>query len=196
MARIDPLPREDLAEHEDFFQAAEQFMGFVPNSLFTMARVPGLFDAFSSLTRTVFFNDLISPQLVQMLAFMSSAGSGCRYCQAHTAKSVGNLGVAEEKVAALWEFETSEHFDDAERAALRLAFNAGQVPNAATDADFDACKEHYTDDQIAAIVASVSVFGYLNRWNDTMATDLEDAPGGFADRVLVDGGWDAGKHRH
>ena len=195
MARIDPLPREDLAEHEDFFQAAEQFMGFVPNSLFTMARVPGLFDAFSSLTRTVFFNDLISPQLVQMLAFMSSAGSGCRYCQAHTAKSVGNPGVPEEKVAALWEFETSEHFDDAERAALRLAFNAGQVPNAATDADFDACKEHYTDDQIAAIVASISVFGYLNRWNDTMATDLEDVPGGFADRVLVDGGWDAGKHR-
>lgn len=196
MARIDPLPREDLAEHEDFFQAAEQFMGFVPNSLFTMARVPGLFDAFSTLTRTVFFNDLISPQLVQMLAFMSSAGSGCRYCQAHTAKSVGNLGVPEEKVAALWEFETSEHFDDAERAALRLAFNAGQAPNAVTDADFAACKEHYTDDQIAAIVASISIFGYLNRWNDTMATDLEDVPAGFADRVLVDGGWDAGKHRH
>lgn len=196
MARIEPLPREDLAEHEDFFAMAEQFMGFVPNSLFTMARVPGLFDAFSTLTRTVFFNDLISPQLVQMLAFMSSAGSGCRYCQAHTAKSVGNLGVSEDRIAALWDFETSPHFDDAERAALRLAYHAGQVPNAVTDADVAACRAHYSDDQIAAIVASISVFGYLNRWNDTMATDLEDVPGGFADRVLTDGGWTAGKHRH
>jgi len=196
MARIDPLPRDGLPQHEEFFRAAEQFMGFVPNSLFTMARVPGLFDAFSSLTRAVFFNDLIPPQLVQMLAFVASAGSGCRYCQAHTAKSIGNLGVSDEKIAALWEFETSALFDDAERAALRLAFGAGQVPNAATDADFDACKAHFSDDQIAAIVAAVSVFGYLNRWNDTMATDLEDAPGSFADRVLVEGGWDAGKHRH
>jgi len=195
MARIPALPREELPRFEEGFAAAEQFMGFVPNSLFTMARVPGLYESFSSLVRTVFFNDLIPPDLVQMLAFMSSAGSGCRYCQAHTSKSVSRLGVDDEKVAALWEFETSDLFDAAEKAALTLAFHAGQVPNAATDEDFAACREHYTDDQIAAIVAAVSVFGYLNRWNDTVATDLEDVPGDFAERVMAPGGWEAGRHR-
>ena len=116
MARIPPLPREELHQFEEGFAAAEQFMGFVPNSLFTMARVPGLYESFGSLARTVFFNDLIPPDLVQMLAFMSSAGSGCRYCQAHTSKSVSRLGVDEEKVAALWEFETSNLFDEIGRA--------------------------------------------------------------------------------
>ena len=39
------------------------------------------------------------------------------------------------------------------------------------------------------------MFGYLNRWNDTVATELEDVPGDFAERVMTPGGWEAGRHR-
>ncbi|KAG1647769.1 hypothetical protein GQR58_030347 [Nymphon striatum] len=41
MAHIEPLAREDLAEFEPGFKIVEEMMGFVPNSMFTMARVPG-----------------------------------------------------------------------------------------------------------------------------------------------------------
>jgi len=36
--------------------------------------------------------------------------------------------------------------------------------------------------------------GYLNRWNDTMATELEDIPLAFGNNVLAKRGWEAGKH--
>lgn len=194
MARIEPLGREALAEHEAGLARVEQLMGFVPNSMLTMARVPGLVPAFQGLGAAVMANGLISPDLVQMVAQVASIAAGCRYCQAHTGHTAERLGVPEDKLAEIWSFETSDKFTEAERAALRLALSAGSVPNAATEADFAACREHYNDDQIAAIVAVVAFFGYLNRWNDTMATELEPSPGAFGERVLTDQGWEIGKH--
>lgn len=194
MARVDPLPREALADHEERLQLTEAVMGFVPNSMFTMARVPGLLESFQSLAGAVFRNGKISPELTQMVAHIASTAAGCRYCQAHTGHSAERLGVSEEKLANIWSFQTSEHFDAAERAALQLALHAGSVPNVATEGDFDECRKHFDDDQITAIVATISLFGYLNRWNDTMATDLEDSPSSFGERVLGDRGWEIGKH--
>lgn len=169
-------------------------MGFVPNSMPTMARVPGLLEGFQGLGAAVLMNDLIPPGLKQMIAMMTSAGSGCRYCQAHTSSNAARFGVAEDKLAAIWEFETSDHFDEAERAALRVAFGAGQSPNQVSDDDFAALKQHWSDDQATAIVAVIAMFGFLNRWNDTMATTLEPEPIEFAERVLAGGGWTPGKH--
>ncbi len=194
MARVEPLAREDLVEFEEVFVIVESVMGFVPNSMFTMARVPGLLPSFQALAGTVLFNDVIDNGLKQMVAMAASAAAGCRYCQAHTGQKAERLGVPADKLAAIWEFETSEHFDPAERAALRLAFHAGQTPNAATDDDFTACREHYDDRQIAAIVAVIALFGYLNRWNDTMATSLEASPAAFGETTLAAAGWEAGKH--
>jgi alkylhydroperoxidase family enzyme len=195
VSRIAPTPREDLAEFEEGFAVVEAFMGFVPSSLFTMARVPRLLEGFTGLARAVFTNGLLPADLAQLVGHVTSAASGCRYCQAHTAAHAAHLGVDEAKLTELWSFETSERFDAAERAALRLAFHAGQHPNAVTDEDFAACREHFSDEQTTAIVAVCAVFGFLNRWNDTMATTLEDVPRHTAERVLAPQGWSVGKHR-
>lgn len=194
MPRIDPLPREELPEHEGRYALVEQAMGFVPNSMFTMPRVPGLLEGFQQMAGAALYNELIPNDLKQMIALATSAAAGCQYCQAHTGHTAHRVGASEEKLAAVWEYEASPLFSDAERAALRLAFHAGQVPNQATDADFVELKKHWTDDQIAAIVAVISTFGFLNRWNDTMATSLETSPIEFGERVLSVKGWDQGNH--
>ncbi len=195
MGRIEPLAREDLAPNEPIFTAYEGIMGFVPTTVFTMARVPGLIEGYAGLAVAAALNGLITQELAQMVANVTSAAAGCRYCQAHTAAHAHHLGVDDTKLAELWSFETSNHFDDAERAALRLALHAGQHPNAVTDDDFDACRRHYTDDQITAIVAVCALFGFLNRWNDTMETTLEPTPHTIAERVLAPQGWNPGNHR-
>ena len=45
-----------------------------------------------------------------------------------------------------------------------------------TDADFAELKKHYSETQIVDIVAVIALFGFLNRFNDTMATELETSP--------------------
>lgn len=176
------------------WEAYEAMMGFVPETSKTMVRVPGLLDAYARLGLTVVGNGLISQPLAQLVAHVASTAAGCRYCQAHTVAHAEHLGVEPDKLRELWSFETSQHFDEAERAALRLALHAGQQPNAVTDADIEACRRHYNDDQITAIVAVCAFFGFLNRWNDTLATTLEPAALDAAARLLVDTDWEVGKH--
>ncbi|MGY9073764.1 MAG: carboxymuconolactone decarboxylase family protein [Acidimicrobiales bacterium] len=194
MPHVDPLARTDLPDFEEGFALTEAFMGFVPNSMLTMARVPGLMPAFQQLAGAVFRNGLISPDLTQMIAYVASHAAGCRYCQAHTGHSAERLGVDQTKLAELWSFETSELFSEAERAALRIGVAGGSVPNSASQELFDAAREFWSDDQLAAIVSVVALFGYLNRWNDTMGTELETSPTAFGERVLADNGWEVGRH--
>ena len=194
MTRIAPLTRADLAEFEEHLAFFENAMGFVPSSIYNMARVPGLFQAFQGLAKAALGNQLIPGELKQLIALTTSAAGGCRYCQAHAGHGAEKQGASEEKLRAVWEYETSDLFSEAERSALRVAFKGGQSPNAVTDEDFAAMKEHWDDDQATAIVAVIAMFGYLNRWNDTIATTLEPDYVEFGEHALGAVGWEVGKH--
>jgi len=196
MANVAPLPREELDEFAQYFDAVEARSGFIANSLFTMAYRPDTLRAFSQLFSAVMRSDQVDGSLKQMVAQLASTSAGCRYCQSHTARAANAAGVPAEKVAALFEFETSEAFSDAERAALRLGRDAGLVPNAVTAQHFEDLRVHFDDGQIVELVAAIAMFGWLNRWNDTMATELENPPLDFASTHLAAAGWEAGKHRH
>ena len=196
MAHINRLGRSDLPEFEAGFEIIEAAMGFVPRSMFTMGRNPELLKAFGALSFTVLDPGRVDGGLKQLVAHVASTAAGCRYCQAHTASSATRNGVDEAKVEAVWSFETDDRFTDAERAALRLARDAASVPNATNAAHFDDLAAHFDEDQIVELVAVISLFGWLNRWNDTMATDLEDEPLGFGREHLAARGWEPGKHAH
>ncbi|MFT5136564.1 MAG: alkylhydroperoxidase family enzyme [Arenicella sp.] len=103
-------------------------------------------------------------------------------------------GVNAAKIEAIWSFQTSDLFCDAERAALDLAQAAGSIPNNATDQQFENLKQYYSKDEIVDILAVISYFGFLNRWNDTLATPLEETPLAFAESHLATSGWQVGKH--
>ncbi len=194
MPRIEPLERAELAEFEPVLAMIEEAAGFVPNSLLTLGRKPEILRAFSGLTAAVLMTPSLPRELKQLVALVASQSAGCRYCQAHTAHAAENIGVATEKIAAAFEFETSPLFDERERAVLRVARDAGCVPNRTTDAQFEALAEFFSPDEIVEIVAVISLFGWLNRWNDTMATELEAGPLAFASRQLGPKGWEPGRH--
>ena len=196
MAHITPLDRSDLPEFEAGFEIIEAAMGFVPRSMFTMGRNPELLKAFGSLSFTVLGPGRVDGGLKQLVAHVASSAAGCRYCQAHTASSAARSGVDTAKVEAVWSFESDDRFSDAERAALRLARDAAGVPNATTAVHFADLAPHFDEDQIVELVAVISLFGWLNRWNDTMATDLEEEPLGFGREHLAAQGWEPGKHAH
>ncbi len=192
MTHITPKTRQELPELAPLFELVEQTMGFVPESMFTMAHWTELLGAFGGLAATILNTGEVDAGLKQLIANVSSNASGCRYCQAHTSENAAKRGVDEDKIRAAFEFETSPLFSDAERAALRLAAHGGMVPNAVEAGDFEALKPHFSDRQIVEIVAVIALFGFLNRWNDTMATTLEASPLAFAQNTLE--GWEVGKH--
>ena len=194
MSNVSPLEPDEIEDFDELFGEIALMTGFVPNSLLTMARRPGLTRGFMALTTAALREGTVDDALKAMVAHMASAAAGCRYCEAHTAAIANGRGVTDDRIAAIWDFEHDPRFSDAERAALCLARDAAQVPNAVTPAHFDALHEHFDDGEIVELVGVIAMFGFLNRWNDTLATTLEKHPLAVAERTLTKRGWSVGKH--
>lgn len=195
MPRLETAPEHKQDEVANELNLIAAAMGFAPNSLRLMAHRPEFVRAFAVMAGAMLgpMNKL-EPQLRQMIAHVTSAAAGCSYCQAHTAHGAERTGVSAEKIEALWTDREGPLFTDRERAAIDVADAAGQVPNQATDAQFENLRQYYSEEEVTEIVAIISMFGFLNRWNDTLATPLEDDPRGFAESHLASLGWQIGPH--
>lgn len=113
---------------------------------------------------------------------------------AHTAGGALRLGIDEKKLEAVWEYKTSPLFEEKERIALDFSIAAASQPNDVSDELFDRMKKHWSEGQIVEITAVVAMFGFMNRWNDTMATPVEEEPIEVGEKHLAAHGWKIGKH--
>jgi uncharacterized peroxidase-related enzyme len=193
--RLAPLPPDYASELKDDFAEYAKRGGYIPNSMLIMQRKPKLALALTRLHSEIFDpNGEVDPGFKRLIAFVCSRSAGCKYCMAHQVGGSFRLGVSGKKFDAIWDYQTSPLYNDAERAALDVAVAAGCVPNAVTDEMFDKLKQHWTEEQIVEIVATIAIFGFFNRWNDTMATPLEEIPIARGNEHLASRGWGVGKH--
>jgi alkylhydroperoxidase family enzyme len=196
MAHLEPLPPETTPGLSEDFAIFERILGFVPNSLLTMQRIPAMVKGFGELTKAVMDPDgKVDLGFMRLVAHFSSRAAGCQYCEAHSLVAAKIHGISQEKLDAIWEYKESPLYSEAERVALDFALAAGSVPNAVDAELMSRMKQHWSEEQIVQILGAVSLYGFLNRWNDSMATDLEASPAAMGDRVLARGGWTGGKHR-
>lgn len=195
MAHMEPLSKDHTPELEEDFAFFEAILGFVPNSLLTMQRRPAIVKGFGELTRAVMDPDgSVDPGFKRLLAHVASHAAGCQYCEAHSLVAAEIKGVDREKVAAVWDYRESPLFSEAERAAMDFALAAASVPNRVDDELFARLRAHWAEGEIVELLAAICLYGFLNRWNDSMATDLEEAPRRLGERVLGETGWTGGKH--
>ncbi|MCB2031772.1 MAG: carboxymuconolactone decarboxylase family protein [Rhodoferax sp.] len=191
--RLEPLPPSP--ELADVFAGYQNLIGFIPNSVLIMQRRPRMARALQQLGAAVWDPESSVPiGFKRLLALFASRVTGCQYCMAHNAGSLQRVGVAQAKVDALWDYRESPLFTEAERCALDFTMAASSVPNAVTDEMFAGMRTHWNDEQIVEIVGVIALFGFTNRWNDTMATPLESEPTEVAERVLSPHGWNNDKH--
>ena len=193
--RLLPLPPEHSPELKEQFEAMRKNLGFIPNSILIMQRKPKLAKALAQMTAAVWDPESkVDRGFKRIIAHVASRTAGCQYCMAHTAGGALHFGVEDQKLAAVWEYQTSLLYNAAERITLDFAIAAASVPNAVTDAMFAELRKYWTEEQIVDIVGIISLFGFLNRWNDTLATPLADQPIEVGQKYLAPGGWQIGKH--
>ena len=152
-------------------------MGFRSNDFLTFARVPGLIKGISSLASSVYGRDgLVSNELKRLVSIICSTESGSFYCKAHTFHGAEMAGIDNNKIKNVINYKTSKFFSDSEKAALNIAQLASRIPITVTEPDFKELKKYFNDNQICEIVAVIGLFGFLNRWNILMSTDIEGVP--------------------
>jgi alkylhydroperoxidase family enzyme len=156
---------------------------------------PELAEKFQGLVELVMLApNNISRQLRSELFTMASVAGGCQHCQAHGAYTLHMMGVDPERIRDIWTFEQSEAFTDAERAALRLARDGASVPNLVEPSHFAELRKHYSDRQIVEMLAVISLAGWYNRWNNSIATVTDQESINWAQQHLEAVGWNLGKH--
>jgi len=195
MSRIAPITEPRSRELAASFERYIDALGFVPNSVRILQRRPQMAIALGHLIAAAWGPDsTVDAGFKRLISYMASHSAGCQYCVAHQVSGALHLGVDERKLAAIWDYQTSSLYSIKERIALDFAVAAAAVPNRVTDEAMAQMQEHWSDDEIVEIAGVIAVFGFLNRFNDTMATPLE--PEAIADaKTLIPGErWHPGKH--
>jgi alkylhydroperoxidase family enzyme len=158
-------------------------------------RWPELMQRFQSLAELVMVSPgNLSRQLRSELFTMASIAGGCQHCQAHGAYSLHIMGVDADRIRNIWAFEESTEFSEAEKAALRLARDGALVPNRVEPGHFENLRVHYSDRHIVEMLAVISLAGWFNRWNNSIATVTDRESVEWAETNLKAVGWDLGKH--
>ncbi|MEL6391519.1 MAG: carboxymuconolactone decarboxylase family protein [Bacteroidota bacterium] len=191
---LDPNANEETKELADFYA---ETLGFTPNSLFTMMHRPRIALAFQELNQAVMENKgRVTSALKRQLAYLSSRTTGCRYCEAHAIRAAERYGSDQDKLNHIWEYKTYPAFTDAERAVFDFAIAASSVPNAVDDQIAENLRAHWDEGEIVEICGVTALFGYLNRWNDSMGTQLEGPAAADGEKFLGQDGWTIGKHNY
>lgn len=192
-----PKTGESDSELQKLIEFYEETLGFCPNSVKTMHHRPRIAYAFIEMNKAVMENrGRVTSALKRMIAYISSNVAGCRYCQAHAIRAAERYGAEKDQLENIWEYKTHPAFSDAERAALDFAFAASTIPNSVSDEVAENLRMHWDEGEIVEITGVVALFGYLNRWNDSMGTELEKGAEESGDKLLAQQGWTPGKHAY
>ena len=195
MPLVTPLSAAHDLETKQLAEFFNETLGFCPNSVLTMQRRPAISKAFINLNKAVMANEgRVTSALKRMIAWVSSNATGCRYCQAHAIRAAERYGAAQEQLDNIWEYKTHAAFSEAERAALDFSLAASMVPNAVDAKIKETLYKYWDEGEIVEMLGVISLFGYLNRWNDSMGTSLEEDAIESGNKFLGKNGFGVGKH--
>ena len=195
MPLVHPLSPEHDSETKQLAAFFNETLGFCPNSVLTMQHRPAISKAFINLNKAVMTNEgRVTSALKRMIAWVSSNSTGCRYCQAHAIRAAERYGAEQEQLDNIWNYHTHSSFSEAERAALDFSLAASQVPNAVDDDIKKRLYLYWDEGEIVEMLGVISLFGYLNRWNDSIGTSIEEGAVESGNQYLGKYGWEKGKH--
>lgn len=192
-----PSAEKEDQNFQELIRFFDETLGFCPNSVKTMYHRPSIAYAFITLNKAVMENKgRVTSALKRLIGYVSSNVAGCRYCQAHTIRAAERYGAEAEQIENIWEFRTHNAFSEPERAALEFALASSTIPNAVDDAIAENLRSHWTEGEIVEMLGVIALFGYLNRWNDSMGTELEQAAIASGEKFLKHSHWSPGKHKY
>ena len=141
--------QEKTEETAALIESAERTGAPDPRVVSIMTRHPTAGTGWGKYWKSLLYEGLLPHTMKEMCRIYISMEHECGYCSTVRSKVAQEQGLTEEKVMALPSFETSNMFDERERAALRYArlFKQGEH---AIDRDevYDDLKKVFSEEEI------------------------------------------------
>ena len=189
---VKPLNSEDK-ELKKLIKFYDETLGFCPNSIKTMFIRPQIAYAFINLNKAVMENKgELSSKIKRLIGYLASTVSGCRYCQAHTIRAAERYGSDDKQLNEIWGFRESSAFTEKEKIAFEFTIASSSIPNQVNDKISSELRDHWDDGEIVEMLGVISLFGFLNRWNDSMGTPIEEGALESGNKFIKN--WKPNKH--
>ena len=189
---VKPLNSEDK-ELKKLIKFYDETLGFCPNSIKTMFIRPQIAYAFINLNKAVMENKgELSSKIKRLIGYLASTVSGCKYCQAHTIRAAERYGSNNKQLTEIWDFRESSAFTEKEKIAFEFTIAASSIPNQVDDEISSKLREYWDDGEIVEMLGVISLFGFLNRWNDSMGTPIEEGALESGNKFIKN--WNPKKH--
>ncbi|HYK31392.1 MAG TPA: carboxymuconolactone decarboxylase family protein [Streptosporangiaceae bacterium] len=119
----------------------------------------------------------------ELVRLRASQINGCGFCTDMHTKEALHAGESQQRLNLVAVWREATVFTEAERAALELAEQGTRIADAAggvTDEAWENAAKHYDDEQLAALVAVISLINAYNRMNVIVRQPAGDyQPGQF-----------------
>jgi AhpD family alkylhydroperoxidase len=176
MARVPYLDRDDSsAESKALWDRLEAERKMPTGNIFrAMANAPVLLDAFLSYANALRDGSELGPRLRELAVLTVGHATGSEYEIAHHQSHGRKAGISPEQLAAVPEFETSDLFDDADRAVMALAKESTQHVNV-SDATWSAAAARLSEQQMVELALTIAWYNSGVRTMGLLDIDLEDS---------------------
>jgi alkylhydroperoxidase family enzyme len=170
MPRISYYPVEKLQDPEmrGYLEHAARFGTPRPESQAVRAHVPAVLRSFSRNWALSFREGVMDHAVKELCRLYVSKSVECDYCGQQRSVSAREQGVGESDVDELLEFESSDRYDERQKAALAYASALVWAPHEADDALWARLRSHFSDDQILELGYFVGLTFGQQRWIPTL----------------------------
>ena len=167
----DPLVRlvgDDEVEGpvKELFEQMIKMNGAVPKWMRVMANNGDVLLPFFGMFRALMDEAPVDKKLKWKLAYKVSELNKCEYCVSISQMQLEGLGFEKEEVANLKDIEKA--LTDDEKVAFKYAEAATKSASSIDPKIFEALKGAYDDEQIVELTAVVSLFNFINTFNDAL----------------------------
>ncbi|MEV0820901.1 carboxymuconolactone decarboxylase family protein [Nonomuraea rubra] len=125
--------------------------------------VPELYHHFLAVEKLLHDSELPTTT-IELVKLRASQINGCGYCVDMHSRDMKKAGESDERLWSVVTWREATVFTPAERAALALTEEATRLPDreAVPDEVWRQAGEHYSDKQLALLIAAIAM---INAWN-------------------------------
>jgi AhpD family alkylhydroperoxidase len=176
MARVPYLSREDATpDTKEVWNRVEAERKLPTANIFrAMMNSPVLLNGFLTYANALRDGSELSPKLRELAILTVGHTTGSQYEITHHQSHARKAGVTAEQLAAIDDFETSEHFDDLERAVMRLA-KESTVDVDVTENRWADVAGHLDDKQMVELALTIAWYNSGVRIMGLLGIELEDS---------------------
>jgi len=114
----------------------------------------------------------VAPQILELVHLRASQINGCSACVFAGVAGAKKHGESDERLHSVAAWREAPFFTDAERAALALTESATRIADrtgrAVSDEVWNEAAEHFTEEQLSAIILMIALTNFFNRLNTTI----------------------------